>query len=476
VAANDRPRIARDALLIVVVAAASVLPWLGQERHLSSREDWHAEVARELVVRDAWAVPTKLFELYEHKPPVLHAAAAALFRATGAPSYGLARLPSALAAILAALCAYGLGRILFDRRTALLAALGLVGMQGFAHMARVARPDMILGFAVALACLGLARAGLASRGARGAAWMALAGLASGLGVVTKGPYGLLFPLLFIALAPSRTERLRRPRPALWAWFAVGLVAAVAVWAVPAWQYDGGEHLRRVVLQPNLTTGSSHHARPVWYYAGPLLATTLPLGLLLPALVLDIRRRGVGPALLAALAMLCVLSLVPGKRNHYLVPVYPFLALALGRAALAVAERRGWVRRAAYTLVALGAVAPVVYHGAVTRFTQPPVDERIALARAVLAHAPPDAPIVGFGGVAEVIAFVGERDTVRGPTGAETAAQLLRDADEPAYALVRDDLLEVLRAAAADLVFLPTGVEGAVGRRRVTFRLYAVTTR
>ena len=99
-----------------------------------------------------------------------------------------------------------------------------------------------------------------------------AGAGTGLGIITKGPYGLLFPLLFLAIAPLRAKGQVMRRGGVWVWLVfVGAVIAVAlVWIVPAWLHDGGGYLGRVLFQPDLTSGSSHHARPPWWYLGPLL--------------------------------------------------------------------------------------------------------------------------------------------------------------------------------------------------------------
>ncbi len=470
---REGERRARSVLLVIVLTLASVLPWIGQRRHLASREERHAEIARELVVRDAWVVPTLLFEEYRDKPPVLHNAAAMLFRCAGRPSYGLARLPSALAALGLALAVLGLARLVLPERAALFAALGAVGVQGTARMARVARPDMILGFAVVAAAFALARAGLAAGRARTWAWMALAGALAGLGVLTKGPYGLLFPLIFIAIAPWRApERLRRPRGALaWLVFTLAMCAVLALWFVPAWRYDDGGFVRRVVFQPNLTTGSSHHARALWYYAGPILVALAPLTLLAPALVADVRRRGLGPMLASALAMLALLSLVPGKRVHYLVPALPFFVLAFAGALPEVARRRRWGTRAAWALLAVGLAAPPLYYGAIDPLLSPPRDARIALAEAVLAEVPRGVPIVTEGSIGDVIAFCGRRNDVRYIGRGAVATRRLGRRDRSLWVVCPERERARIEAIVPGMRLEPTEVAGALGRKRVRYRLY-----
>ncbi|MBM3890800.1 MAG: hypothetical protein FJ388_16950, partial [Verrucomicrobia bacterium] len=82
-------QITLELLLITAVGLATLLPFIGQTRDLSSREIRHAEIAREMAVSGDFLVPTLLGRPYCDKPPVLHAAAALLYRVAGEPSMAL---------------------------------------------------------------------------------------------------------------------------------------------------------------------------------------------------------------------------------------------------------------------------------------------------------------------------------------------------------------------------------------------------
>jgi len=115
----------RDCALVAALALATLLPFVGQTRDVGTHELRHAEIAREMAESGTLLVPTLLGREYVDKPPVMHAMIAGLYRLAGRPSLALARLPSVGAAVVGALCLYGIGLVLSGREAALLAALAL---------------------------------------------------------------------------------------------------------------------------------------------------------------------------------------------------------------------------------------------------------------------------------------------------------------------------------------------------------------
>jgi 4-amino-4-deoxy-L-arabinose transferase-like glycosyltransferase len=450
---------ARDRLLLVAAGLLAFAPFLGQTFHLASREVRHAEVAREMTESGDYLVPRLLGKPYVDKPPVLHAAAALLYRAAGASSLGLARVPSAVAGILGSLFLYGIGRVLTDRRVALRAALGALGVAGYAHLARVARPDMIFGMAILLSCLGFARGMRA--GPRGAGWLALAGFGCGLATITKGPLGLVFPLLFPLLAPIRREDLRRPDLRGWLLFAAAACAAAALWVVPVYRRDQGEYLRRMLTQPDLEFDPGDTKKGPFWYLVPMLASFLPLTLFLPLLASDLRRRRYSAAAAIALAMFVVLSAIPKKRIHYLLPAFPFLSIAVAEAVSRVSGRP-WLVRCHRAVVGLSLLAPPLYFGAVLPLMGAREDPKWALARRVAGLAQAGAPIVSFGGMAESVAFVGSRDRVEEGLDPEPLLARLREWGPGAYLLFPDDRRPRILRGIEDRLVLTTVLEEPLG--------------
>jgi 4-amino-4-deoxy-L-arabinose transferase-like glycosyltransferase len=439
----------RDALLIAVVGAVTLLPFLGQTHAVSSHEIRHAEISREMAESGNFLIPTLLGRPYRDKPPVLSAAIALLFHWNGGPSVALARLPSAVAGIAGAIILYFLGRTLADRRTALLAALGLLGVQGYQDMARTARPDMIFSLAILAAALASIHALGRPRDRRPEIGFGIAGAACSVASLLKGPLAWGFCVTFPYLAwLCTTGAFRRPTTRDWLVFAVGFAAAAAIWVLPVLLLDRGAYLVSFLTQPDLTTW---HLRDTfrrihwpWMYG---FVGLLPLSLLMPVVVVDARRRGLSAPLAIALAMLVVLSLIPKKRMHYQLPVYPFLALAVTEA-LGRSTKRRSLERLAGLLVALSLAAGPLYDGFLLPRIRPGEDPDIVAARKILAQALPGEPVVAVGQFAETIAFVGRRNDVLEEATGEGIVDALRSVETSALIVVsrsEEAVLDAVRA-------------------------------
>ena len=397
-----------DLLILSAIAALVLLPALGQTQYLANRELRHAEISREMTETHDYLVPHLLGKAYPNKPPVMHAAVAVLMEWWGRPSVFLARLPSALAAIGVALMTYGLGRVLSDRRLGLVGALGLLAIPGFVIMAQQARPDMVLCFAIVACALALALGMKEWRREPRGLWFVVAGMAAGLGVVTKGPYGLLFPMFFAVLGPIRRPEWRRPRLG-WVGFVTALLAVVAVWAVPAYLRDGGHYLRDVVFQRDLDV--TWRASPWYSLIAPAIFLSLPVGAFLPMAIRDLRRHGYSAPLACAAAMFLMVQAIPKKRGHYLLPMYPFLALGLAMTIVRHAANSKRIRRVAWVLISLGAAVVPLYFGVAARWVEHAEDPDLSAAREILAVVEPHNPIYVLIHLDESLAWLG-RDSRR----------------------------------------------------------------
>src|SRR3990167_8580219 len=186
---------------------------------------------------------------------------------------------------------------------------------------------------------------------------------------TKGPYGILVPAFFAIFAPFRQEDLKRPR-FNWASFVLGFLTALAIWAVPAYLRDGGHYIRGVIFQPDLDVSMGGSGKSVFYYVLYGIMLTFPYSLFLPLAIRDLRRCGYSAPLAIAGAIFIVISCIPKKRQHYLVPFYPFFALGIAESLVRYYETSRLVRRAAQILIPLSIIAIPLYFVAVQPFVQP----------------------------------------------------------------------------------------------------------
>src|SRR3954447_682307 len=126
-------------LLLLVVAAVTCLPNLGAPSLWDIDEGHNAEAAREMLASGNWIVPTFNFQLRVDKPALLYWLQIAAYQVCGVNEFA-ARLPSALAALVAVLAAYELGRAMFGAATGLVTGLVLASTAMFCAAAHFANP------------------------------------------------------------------------------------------------------------------------------------------------------------------------------------------------------------------------------------------------------------------------------------------------------------------------------------------------
>ncbi|MBI2539450.1 MAG: glycosyltransferase family 39 protein [Deltaproteobacteria bacterium] len=292
-------------------------------------------MVQEIVQQGNWLFPLKRGEEVPSKPPLFHWLAALTSMMAGGVSEMTVRLPSALLATVAVLLLYGLGRRMFGEETAFLAALMLATTVAFQSEAVAARVDMTLAFFVTVV---LVIFYLVYQGFLKGIWLYGFYLLLGLGVLAKGPVGLILPAMVICcflVARRRWDFLSQ------LCFHKGVILALLVglaWYGLALAKGGEEFVSRQVIHENLARfflsgeGGSGHQKPVYYYIPYLMLEGLPWSLFLPFVVADwFRRRAFADEHLLFLMLWAGLifvffSVSAGKRSVYILPLYPALAL------------------------------------------------------------------------------------------------------------------------------------------------------
>lgn len=338
---RDRsPRgVAASALL--AVAALSWLVGLSNVDLTSPDEARYAQVAEEIRAFGHGAAGLVLLhlngEVYDQKPPLWFWLTALAGVPTGRVSEWSARLPSALAALATVLLAMRLGTSLLGRCSGLVAGALLVTAVEFAVLARRASLDALLTCFTTLALTAFWRWDLGSgRRRTDLAWMHAA---MGLAVLTKGPVGLLLPIL-AATAYLGWERRLRDLPKLFPpWALLLSIAPGLAWLALAAALAPDGFLSTAVgdnLFARFFLGK--HAQPFHFYLSKFPQQFLPWTLVWPLVWWVGRTRvfssgpdpGVTRAwrfLLAWVAStLLFFSLSSGKRGLYLLPAYPAAAL------------------------------------------------------------------------------------------------------------------------------------------------------
>ena len=142
----------RHQLWIVLAAGAVFFIGLGNSRLWDEDETEYSRVAREMMIRGEWVVPTFNYQPWLEKPVFVYWLMIGSFHLFGVTEFA-ARFPSAVFAVGTALLAYHLGRRLFRPHVGLWAGLVLATTLNFVIIGRAATHDAALIFCMTASLL-----------------------------------------------------------------------------------------------------------------------------------------------------------------------------------------------------------------------------------------------------------------------------------------------------------------------------------
>src|SRR5262245_48661445 len=318
---------------LLFVFALLTFSWrLGEGPIFRTMEGREALVMQEIARTGNWVLPLRNGETIPSKPPLLHWAGVMASRITGSVSEWSVRFPCALFSALSVGLTCLLGCRLAGNEVGALAALMLLTMTGFAEMAREGWVDPALAFFVlaALASFSSMYENDCWRGWRSTAfYLSLAGA-----VLSKGPIGYVLPTLVILAYLGVQRQLSRLR-ALFSLLGVLLAVGLPLtWYLLAFAQGGWAFVHKQVLQENLvrfTAGSGKRLPSGAFFLLPALGDGFPwsvlfcFGLWQLSRHAPVREKGVFALVWWFVAMI-FFSVSAGKREVYLLPAYPAMAL------------------------------------------------------------------------------------------------------------------------------------------------------
>lgn len=190
-------------VLLTALCLVLYLPNLGAPSLWDIDEGNNVDCSREMQAADNWRVPTFNYELRVDKPALLY-----WLQIFAAQSFGVGefagRLPSALAAWLAVLVTYELGRRAFGAGAGLIGGVALATAVLFSAAAHFANPDALL-CACTVLTFALFWCGLQHSGR---IWFVPINAAMALAMLAKGPVGVVLPCAVMGLYLLRAGRLR----------------------------------------------------------------------------------------------------------------------------------------------------------------------------------------------------------------------------------------------------------------------------
>ncbi|MCL1932505.1 MAG: glycosyltransferase family 39 protein [Candidatus Azobacteroides sp.] len=357
----------KPAVLLTTITLLSVFLWIGYGDFYTKGEPREASVAVSMIEKDQWILPEVYADEIAYKPPLMHWLTAVFSLPGGKVTPLSARLPSALAFLgLVVFSFMFFGRNLRVQE-AFLAALILLTCFETHRAAMTARVDMLLTFLIVWALIRLFR-WEEEKKLNGFPW--LIPVIMSLAVLTKGPVGIVLPLLVFGIY------LLLLRYNFWKiagkLILLGLSALILplIWYILAYQ-KGGEGFMQLVLAENFgrffaidnlnISYDLGHKEGWWYNWISLAGGFIPWTLLLiiSLFCLSYKRfpgiRSVWNSFLqlektkffsiiAALVIIVFYSIPMSKRSVYLMPAYPFISIFIAQYVLYLTEYKEKVVR------------------------------------------------------------------------------------------------------------------------------------
>jgi 4-amino-4-deoxy-L-arabinose transferase-like glycosyltransferase len=391
------------------------------------RDPWPADeprfvlVAKQMVESGDFLFPHRGGELYPDKPPLYFWLLSLAHAAIGSWRWSFL-LPSLLAGLGTLALVRDLATRLWTPRAGLWAGVAVLVCFQFLYQFKRAQIDPTLVFFTTLSLYGILRHLLLGPAWR---WLWLGGFAAGLGVISKGVgfLPLLVLLPFAAMARRGWDGLAplgRGNGWRWTLLVPAFLAPVALWLGPvlAVAFASGdpeqaEYLRNILFKQTAQryVDPWHHTEPFWYFGQVVLLFWLPFSLALPWLLAPWReawrRRDARVWLPLAWAGLVLLffSASAGKRDMYILPALPALALAAAPFLDAIARRAGF-RRAVLAFV-LAFSALLLAAGAAALLGEPGFERKLVAERGLGAEARwLWVMLAGVGGVGLLAAGIG----------------------------------------------------------------------
>ena len=422
-------------VVLTLVAGAIFFFKLGDAPLWDRDEPRNAGCAAEMIAANDWVVPIFNAELRTHKPVLLYWLMMSAYSIFGVNEFG-ARFSSAVLGLATVLLTYGMGRRMFSASVGFWSGLILCSTIMFGVAARAATPDSLLIFcgtlAIALFVYFAFDRRYEDESSLGrfptSIWQAaLIYAAMGLGVLAKGPVGLVVPTAVIgmyllivrlndgsATSPSAsTQTIAQKLSGLFRPFApihflqtcramrpMTAILVASLIAVPWYVWvairTNGAWTTEFFWTHNISRATQsmegHSGPPILFYVGAILVgffpwsiLTIPTGLFMHKRmsaegaqrdeVSDIERlrfsRSITLLLCWVGVYIGVFSLAQTKLPSYVTPCYPALALMAGvfvcEWRTSISFRQVWLKVGLGNLIAVGAILLVALPLAASRF-------------------------------------------------------------------------------------------------------------
>ena len=322
--------------LLLVVGGVMFFHNLGGRDLWEPDETRYAVAAREMRETGNWMLPHLNGEVYAEKPPLFFWFVNLSVFCLGKDTELAIRFPSALAGLAIVVLTFFFGSELFNLRTGLFSSLALATCFFFLQLSRWVMLDSLFTFLFFLSLFCLYK-GFEREEGRQKRYL-LAGLFMALGVLTKGPiaYLVIIILVLLGLFQKQMTAIWNRKLLFGVLFSFGVVF---LWLLPACCAGGEDYTRRILLGQTIgrLTGTEKHFHPesIFFYFLRFPIDFFPWIVFLPASILSglQRRKDLKKGFLFLivwfLAVFFFFNLSKGKKDNYLLPLYPAAAMMIG---------------------------------------------------------------------------------------------------------------------------------------------------
>jgi 4-amino-4-deoxy-L-arabinose transferase-like glycosyltransferase len=307
---------------------------LGVAALIEPDEGRNAEIAREILLLRDWVTPHYDFIARLDKPILFFDLVALSYKVFGISEWS-ARLPSALTAFGCLSLTYFFSRSLFGRWAAFWSTLILLTSLEFFALSRIVILDMLLTFflTLALCCFFLGQRGV-ERGGRKIQFV-LMYAAMGAATLVKGPIGVMLPTAVIVFYLVFTKRWMLVRH-----MEIPLGISIFLLTAAPWyilvEYRNPGYLHHFFWKENVArfaTSQFKHSGSWYYFIMVLSAGFLPWTVMLPTTIANLWKRSLDGERLFMILWIALpllgFSLSSSKLPHYILPIFPPLAIVVG---------------------------------------------------------------------------------------------------------------------------------------------------
>jgi 4-amino-4-deoxy-L-arabinose transferase-like glycosyltransferase len=318
----------------VLLFSAITGSWTLSERPLNNHECFVAVTAREMLESGDWIMPTFNGEFRLQKTPLSYWLVAVLSKINGKVDEFSARMPSAIFGILSVAAIIYFVNQWLSFRIAILSAAVWATSLGYTRYSHNARPEMVLTFFIMLCFLTFYSAVSTKSRKRQVVYMLIFWISFGLANLAKGPAPLplvLVPLFFYVAVFRQWKNIPKLLPIIGTvvFLVIILPWPLAIasrmnWDLAVWKHEFVDRF--------FGAYASGH-KPFYYYLPKMFQFMLPWAAFVPfALAAPFYRvwNKKQPVMqflwLWFVVDVAFLTISGGKRQHYIIPAIPAMAV------------------------------------------------------------------------------------------------------------------------------------------------------